>query len=108
MKLLVPAVTSIALSVASLSALAMTNADYYGEAASPAAAVRTVVVGPNTRWVNVDQGENVKIVANGQEFAWHFNGTLPTFNLKQIVPQGAIAQDVSVYIAPASCGAPGI
>jgi hypothetical protein len=108
MKLLAPAVVSIALSVASLSAFAMTNADYYGEATNPAAAVRTIVVEANTRSVNVAKGESVKIVANGQEFAWHFNGTLPTFNLKQIVPQGAIAQDVSVYIAPASCGAPGI
>jgi hypothetical protein len=107
MKLLVPAVVSIALSVASLSAFAMTNADYYGEAINPAAAVRTIVVGPNTRWVNVDQGEIVKIVANGQEFAWHFDGTLPTFNLKQIDPRGAIDQDVSVYIAPSRASASG-
>jgi hypothetical protein len=108
MKLLVSAVASIALSVASLSAFAiMTIADYYGEATNPAAAVRTIVVGPNTRSVNVDQGEIVKIVANGLEFAWHFDGTLPTFKLKQIAPQGAIAQDVSVYIAPSRAGASG-
>jgi hypothetical protein len=102
MKLLIPAVASIALSVASLSAFAMTDADYYGEAASPTAAERTIDVGPNTRWVNVDQGEIVKFVANGQEFAWDFDGTLPNFNLKQIAPQGAIDQDVPVYIAPSA------
>ena len=107
MKLLAPAVVSIALSVASLSASAMTNADFYGEATNPAAAVRTIVVGPNTRWVNVDQGEIVKIVANGQEFAWDFDGTLPTFNLKQIAPQGAIAEDVTVYIARSRAAASG-
>jgi hypothetical protein len=107
MKLLVPAVVSISLSVASLSASAMTNADYYGEATNPAAAVRTIVVGPDIRSVNVTRGDIVKIIASGQEFAWHFDGTLPSFNLKQIAPQGAIAQDVSVYIAPAVCSAPG-
>jgi len=107
MKLLVPAVVSIALSAAHLSAFAITNADFYGEATQPAAAVRTIVVGPDTRWVNVDQGEIVKFVVNGQEFAWHFDGTLPALNLKQIAPQGAIARDVSVYIAPSRAGASG-
>jgi hypothetical protein len=58
--------------------------------------------------VNVARGETVKIVANGQEFAWHFDGTLPSFNLKQILPQGAIAQDVYVYVASAGLGASGI
>jgi hypothetical protein len=80
----------------------MTNADYYGEAASPAAAVRTIVVGPNTRWVNVEKGEIVKIVANGQEFAWDFDGTLPSVNLTQIAPQGAVGRNVTVYIAPSA------
>jgi hypothetical protein len=109
MKLLVPAVVSISLSAASLSASAVTNADYYyGEATNPAAAVRTIVIGPDIRSVNVTRGDIVKIVASGQEFAWHFDGTLPSFNLKQIAPRGAIAQDVSVYIAPAACGAPGV
>jgi heavy-metal resistance protein CzcE len=107
MKLLAPAVVSITLSVANLSASAMTNADYYGEAANAAAAVRTIVVGPNTRWVNVDQGEIVKIVANGQEFTWDFDGTLPTLNLKQIAPQGAVVKDVTVYIASSRAGASG-
>lgn len=108
MKLLVPAVVSIALSVASLSAFAKTNADYYGEATNPAAAARTIVVGPDTRSVNVTRGDIVKFVANGEEFAWHFDGRLPSFNLKQIAPQGAIAEDLSVYITPAACGIAGI
>jgi hypothetical protein len=99
MKLLIPAVASIALSVASLSAFAMTNADYYGEATNPAAAERTIVVGPSTKYVNVNKGEIVKIAANGQEFTWDFNGVQTSFGLKQIAPQGAIDQNVSVYVA---------
>jgi hypothetical protein len=100
MKLLVPAVASIALSVASLSALAMTNADYYGEEVSPAAAQRTIVLKPDTHAVNVERGEIVKFVVNGKEFAWDFDGTLPSVDLTQIAPQGAVEQNVTVYIEP--------
>jgi hypothetical protein len=85
----------------------MSQSDYYGEATSPAAAQRTIVIGPNTHSVNVDRGEIVKFVANGQEFAWDFDGTLPTFDLKQIAPQGAADQGVSVYIAPFADAASG-
>ena len=93
------AVAALALSTASLSAVALTHADLYGEAASPAAAERTIVVGPNTRWVNVNHGEIVKLVANGQEFTWDFDGLPQSFDLKQIAPQGALDHNVRVYIA---------
>ena len=93
------AVAALALSAASLSAVAMTNADRYGEAASPAAAERTIVIGPNTRWVNVNHGEIVKFVVNGQEFAWDFDGVPQSFDLKQVAPQAAIDHNVRVYIA---------
>lgn len=98
MKLLVPAVAALALSAASLSAVALTHADRYGEVASPAAVERTILVEPNTRWVNVKHGEIVKFVASGQEFAWNFDGMLNSFDLKEIAPQGAIVQDVRVSI----------
>src|SRR5713101_2267748 len=93
------AVAALALSAASLSAVALTNADLYGEAANPAAAERTIVIGPNTRWVNVDHGEIVKFVANGQEFAWDFDGLPQSFDLKQVAPQGAIDHNERVNIA---------
>jgi membrane protease subunit (stomatin/prohibitin family) len=93
------AVAVLALSAASLSAFALTNADRYGEAASPAAADRTIVIDANTRSVNVNHGEIVKFVANGQEFTWEFDGVPQAFDLKQVAPQGAIDHDVSVYMA---------
>ena len=99
MKTLVKAVAVLALSAASLSAVALTNADLYGEAASPAAAERTIVIGANTRFVNVNHGEIVKFVANGQEFTWDFDGVPQAFDLKQVAPQGAIDHNVRVYIA---------
>jgi hypothetical protein len=99
MKTLVKAVSVLALSTASLSAFALTDADRYGEAATPAAAERTIVIGQNTRSVNVNHGEVVKFVVNGQEFAWDFDGVPQAFDLKQVAPQGAIDHDVRVYIA---------
>src|SRR5437879_8120647 len=81
MKTLVKAVAVLALSAASLSAFALTNADLYGEAASPAAAERTIVIGTNTRFVNVNHGEIVKFVANGQEFTWDFYGVHHAFDI---------------------------
>jgi heavy-metal resistance protein CzcE len=97
--LLIPAVASIALSVASLSAFALSDAERYGEAASSATAMRTIVVGPNTRWVNVTRREIVKLVVNGQELVWHFNGMLSSFKLGAIYSRDAVAQKVTVYIA---------
>ena len=93
------AVAVLALSAASLSAFALTDADRYGEAATPAAADRTIVIDASTRSVNVNHGEVVKFVANGQEFTWDFDGLPQSFDLKQVAPQGAIDHSVSVYIA---------
>jgi hypothetical protein len=98
--LLIPAIASMALSVASLSAFALSDADLYGVAASPAAATRTIVVGPNTRFVNVTHYEIIKLVVNGQELVWHFNGTLLSFKLGKIDSRDAAAQNVTVYIGP--------
>ena len=102
MKTFAKAVAVLALSAASLSAFALTNADRYGEAASPAAAERTIVIGPNTQWVNVNHGEIVKFVANGREFTWDFDGLPQSFDLKQVAPQGAIDHSVRVYIETTS------
>ena len=102
----VPAVASIALFAVSLSAFALNDADSYGRAANPAAANRTIVVGPNTRYVNVTRDEIVKLVVNGQEFAWHFDGTLSSFKLSAIGSRDAVAQNVTVYVAIAETQKP--
>src|SRR5438309_11332572 len=99
MKIFTKAVAVLALSAASVSPFALTTADRYGEAAPPAVAERTIVIGANTRFVNVNHGEIVKFVANGREFAWDFDGVPQSFDLKQVAPQGAIDHNVRVYIA---------
>jgi len=57
--------------------------------------------------VNVKRGEVANFLANGQEFAWNFDGLLNSFNLKQIAPQGAIDQDVAVSIEIGNADAAG-
>src|SRR5258706_13564098 len=83
----------------SLLAVPLTNAARMGKAATPAAAERTIVIGANTRFVNVNHGEIVKFVANGQEFTWDFDGLPQAFDLKQVAPQGAIDHNAPVYTA---------
>ncbi|HMH18467.1 MAG TPA: CzcE family metal-binding protein [Burkholderiales bacterium] len=99
MKLFVPTLAALTLSAASLSAVALTSTDRFGEPAQPAAADRTIVIGSSTKFVNVKHGEVVKIVAGGKEFAWDFDGLPMAFDLKQIAPEGAIDHSVRVYIA---------
>jgi len=100
MKLFVPTLAALALSAASLSAVALTYGDLYGEPAEASLADRTIVVTSNTKFVNVKHGEVVKIVAGGKEFAWAFDGIERPFELAKIAPQGAIGQNVRVYIEP--------
>jgi hypothetical protein len=89
----------LALSAASLSASALTFGDQYGEPAQPAAAERTIVVAPGTKFVNVKHGEVVKIVAGEKEFVWAFDGVPNTFDLAKVAPSGALDHSVRVYIA---------
>jgi hypothetical protein len=98
MKTFVRAVAVLALSAASLSAVALTFGDLYGEPAKASAAERTIVVAPGTKFVNVKHGEVVKIVAGGKEFAWEFDGLLQPFELAKIAPQGAVDHSVRVNI----------
>jgi hypothetical protein len=98
-KVFAPTLAALALSAASLSASALTFGDLYGEPAQVAAAERTIVVTPTTKFVNVKHGEVVKIVAGEKEFVWAFDGVPNTFDLAKVAPSGAIDHSVRVYIA---------
>jgi hypothetical protein len=101
MKLFVPAVVALTLSAASLAVTAsVTEADMLGKPAQASAAQRTISVDPKTRWITVERGEIVKIVANGQEFAWDFDGMYSSFDLNRIAPSGALDRSLKVYVWP--------
>jgi len=101
MKPAVRIVAAITLFIVSLAAsAAVTESDMLGKAAQPSAAQRTVLIGPETRWVTVEHGEVVKFVANGQEFAWAFTGMSSSFDLSRVAPAGALDRSPKVYVWP--------
>jgi hypothetical protein len=98
-KFFAPAFAAFTLSAASLSANALTAGDLYGEPANPSYAVRTIVVTPQTKYINVARGEVVNLKVGSKEFAWNFDGLPQPFELSKIAPEGAVDHDVRVYVA---------
>jgi hypothetical protein len=72
-----------------------------GEPAPVATVARTIVISPDTRWVNVTSGEIVKFVVGERAFVWHFNGPdYLSFPLNRVAPQGILDRSVHAYVAP--------
>jgi hypothetical protein len=73
-----------------------------GQPAPAAAAERTIVITPDTRYVNVEGGETVRFVVGERVFAWSFDGalTVDAVDLKRIVPAGVVTNKVIAYVAP--------
>jgi|SRR3954471_10901611 hypothetical protein len=90
-------IAALAVTAFTTHAFALTRSDRIGEPAAVASADRTVSVAPDTRHVDVQQGETVNLDVNGGYVAWHFDGVDPIVNLDEIVPG---APNVDVYVAP--------
>jgi hypothetical protein len=74
-----------------------------GPLGSPAAenfTQRTINLLPDTRYVNVEQGETIKFTSGGKTFTWHFDtlGT-PTFKLAKIAPKDINSGNIQVYVS---------
>lgn len=87
--------------VSTLAAHAATDS-LLGDVVSAEAATRTVVVTPETHYVNVTKGETVKFVDNGQSFAIRFDGVRPAFSLNELAPAGGLDHPVTAYVAPSA------
>jgi hypothetical protein len=74
--------------------------DLLGDPAPVSAATRTIVIAPDTRYVNVIGGETVKFVVGDKSFAWTFDGAYPSFDLNQTVAAGTLDHKVTAYVAP--------
>jgi hypothetical protein len=95
-----------------LSALALAPAAVYahdgpheanrslGMTAAPATATRTVTIGPQTRYVNVNQGDVVKFDVDGKVFAWQFDTERPQgwLDLALFAPPGVNTYGVQVFV----------
>ena len=96
-KFFAPAFAALTLSAASVSAFALTPGDMYGEAASgDYTANRTIVVTPQTRYINVAHGEIVNLKVGDKEIAWNFDGLAQPFELSKIAPD--VDHKVMVYV----------
>lgn len=66
------------------------------------AALSTVIITPDTRWVNITSGDTVRFIAGDQVFAWNFqvSPNVATFDLNQVAPPGVLARRIPVYVTP--------
>lgn len=97
-KLLIPTMVATALCAAcSLPP----RIDLMGDPAVVTAATRTIVIAPDTTYVNVTGGEIVKFVVGDKSFAWNFDGAdyLDKFDLNQAAPPGILDHSVIAYVA---------
>lgn len=67
---------------------AVVKSGQLGSAAPDTAVARTIKLGANTKYINVNHGETVKVVdAKGRAFSWQFDTlSLASFPLKTIAP----------------------
>lgn len=100
MRRLLSSVFALAL-LAACAAPGIAPVDLLGAAAPSSAAIRTIVITPDTRWVNVTGGDTVRFIAGDQSFAWNFTvaRTVTTFALNRVAPPGILTHTVVAYVA---------
>ena len=91
--------------VALIGTVACTAVDFrhlYGDPATASAAVYTMRIGADTRYVNVVGGDIVQFVVGDKAFTWHFNvaTTVKAFDLKEVAPPGILDRSVVAYVEP--------
>ncbi len=63
---------------------------------------RSIVIGPNTKYVNVVAGEAIRFVVGDKTFIWNFDRSVyrAPVNLLQAAPAGSFEHEVTAYVAP--------
>lgn len=76
--------------------------DLYGQSVPVSGVERTIVIAPDTRYVNVEGGETVRFVSGNNQFAWTFNvaRTVHSFDLNEVAPPGILDHVVRAYVTP--------
>ncbi|WP_211444408.1 CzcE family metal-binding protein [Collimonas humicola] len=97
-KLLIPAIAAATLCA---GCSLPPRIDLLGDPAVVTAATRTIVITPDTSYVNVTGGEIIKFVVGDKSFAWNFDGAdyLEKFDLNQTAPPGMLDHRVIAYVA---------
>jgi hypothetical protein len=74
--------------------------DLLGGPASGSMVTRTIVIRPDTRYVNVTGGEVIRFEVGDRSFVWNFNGTRDSFDLARVAPPSLLDRPVTAYVAP--------
>ena len=76
--------------------------DFLGDPAPINLATKSIVIRPDTKWVNVTGGDTVRFDAGGKSFAWTFNVArgVHAFELNRVAPPGMLDHQVVAYVAP--------
>ncbi len=91
-----------ALMAFSLPAFSESRLDLLGNPAPSNAAIRTIVITPDTKWVNVEGGEIINFVVGDKSFGWDFfvGSTVTSFDLSRVAPPGVLNRRVDAYVSP--------
>ena len=79
-----------------------TRLDLLGNPAPSNAATRTIVITPETKWVNVEGGEVINFVVGDKSFGWDFfvGFTVSSFDLQLVAPPGVLNRRIVAYVSP--------
>jgi hypothetical protein len=92
----------LAFFIGGLTGCANKYVDLLGQPAPVTAAQRTIVINPDTKYVNVEGGQIVKFVVGDKAFAWDFfvARTIGAFDLNAVAPPGMLDHPVRAYVSP--------
>jgi hypothetical protein len=73
-----------------------------GNPAAVGTGIKTIVITPQTKHVNVIGGEVVDFKVGNKAFAWHFlvASTVSKFDLQRVAPPGMLDHSVIAYVEP--------
>jgi endonuclease YncB( thermonuclease family) len=102
------AIRIAALTTTLVTALATSSAAFanvqgpalYGAPVASSNADRQIVIKPDTKYANVNDGDTVEFQVDGKSFTWHFD-TLrgeSAFELSKIAPEGIDVGKIIVYV----------
>ena len=79
-----------------------TRVNLLGYPSTAPAAVRSIVITPDTKWVNVEGGEIINFIVGDKSFAWHFyvGFTVSSFDLRLVAPPGLLQRRIVAYVSP--------
>jgi len=71
-----------------------------GRSSAGTAAERTIVITPDTTYINVVGGETIKFAIGDKSFAWDFDGITEgyVFNLNSAAPPGMLDHTVRAFV----------